>query len=186
MTSSQLNEVRVKMQASLDFLQQELNQIRTGRASASLVENVMVMTYGGAEHLRIRELGNITTPDPKTVMVEFWDSAVVADAERAINQSLNLTCQMNDNILRIFIPSLTEERRREFVKKLKLEIEKGKVAIRQVRADYFHSIKRAFEAKDIPEDERFRDEKEVQKLTDEFIEKIDAMEKKKEEEIMTV
>lgn len=186
MDTQQLQSIRAKMQASFDFFQQEVNSIRTGRAQTSLVENILVATYGGAEKLRIREMGNITTPDAKTVMIEFWDSAVIPDAERTINEELKLTCQVNDNLIRIFLPPLTEERRLEFIKLLKQKTENAKIAIRQTRGDVMHDFKKSFEAKEISEDERFTGEKEVQKLTDEFIEKIESLEEKKDKEIMTI
>ncbi len=186
MDSSQLQEIRAKMQASINFYQDELNQIRTGRAQSSLVENILITTYGGTQKLRIREMGNITTPDAKTVMVEFWDSSVLPDAERTINEELKVTCQVNDNLIRIFLPPLTEERRKEFTKLLKQKSEMARVTVRQIRGDVMHDFKKSFENKEISEDEKFGGEKEVQKLTDEFIEKIESIEEKKEKEIMTI
>jgi ribosome recycling factor len=186
MNTSQLNEVRIKMQSSLDFIQQELNSIRTGRATSSLVENVMVNAYEGAQKLRIREMGNIAISDARTIAIEPWDASVVNDIVKAISDNLNLSASVNENIIRVILPPLTEERRKEFTKLLKQKIEMGKIAIRQIRGDMMHSLKRAGDAKDISEDERTQGEKEMQKLTDEYIEKIEAMEKRKEEEIMTV
>ncbi len=174
------------MQSSLDFLQQELNSIRTGRASTSLVENIFVNAYDGTQKLRLRELGNINVSDAKTIVIEPWDQSVLNEIVKAISDNLSLSATVNENIIRIVLPPLTEERRKEFLKILKQKVEMGKIAVRQVRGDYFHSLKRAEEAHEIAEDERFHGEKEIQKLTDEFVEKIESMEKRKEEEIMTV
>lgn len=186
MNTQQLQEVRAKMQSSLDFLASELNAIRTGRATSQLVENVMVNAYEGAQKLRIREMGNIAVTDAKTIVIEPWDASVVNDIVKAISDSLNLSASVNENVIRVILPPLTEERRKEFTKLLKQKIEMGKIAIRQIRGDMMHSLKRAEEAKDISEDERTHGEKEMQRVTDEFIEKIETMEKRKEEEIMTV
>lgn len=186
MNASQLNEIKIKMQQSLDFVQQELSSIRTGRATSSLVENVMVNCYDGAQKLRIREMGNIAISDARTIAIEPWDISVVNDIVKAISDNLKLSASINENVIRVILPPLTEERRKEFIKLLKQKIEMGKIAIRQIRGDMMHSLKRAEEVKDISEDERTHGEKEVQKMTDEFIEKIETMEKRKEEEIMTV
>lgn len=186
MNASQLNEVKNKMQQSLDFVQQELNSIRTGRATSSLIENVMVNAYEGAQKLRIREMGNIAISDARTIAIEPWDVSVVNDIVKAISDNLKLSASVNENVIRVILPPLTEERRTEFTKLLKQKIEMGKIAIRQIRGDIMHSLKRADEAKEISEDERTHGEKEMQKLTDEYIEKIETMEKRKEEEIMTV
>lgn len=186
MNTSQLNDVRAKMQSSLDFLTSELNAIRTGRASTSLVENIFVSAYDGAQKLRLRELGNINVADAKSIVIEPWDPSVINEIVKAISDNLSLSAQVSENVIRIVLPPLTEERRKEFLKILKQKVEMGKIAVRQVRGDYFHSLKRADEAHEISEDERFHGEKEVQKLTDDFVAKIELMEKRKEEEIMTV
>lgn len=178
--------ISAKMQKALDFFQNEINQIRTGRASSSLVENIIVDAYEGTQKLKIKEMGAISTPDARTIVIEVWDGAVLPEIEKAISQGLNLSCQVNDNFIRVFLPSLTEERRREFVRALKQKTEMAKIAIRQERADAIRDLKRALNDKQINEDEEERGEKEVQKLTDSFVEKIEFLSQKKEEEIMSI
>lgn len=174
------------MQSSFDFFVSELSQIRTGRASSALVENVIVNAYEGTQKLKIQEMGNISVSDAKTIVIEPWDQTTIPDIERAISEQLQLSAQVHENVLRIILPPLTEERRREFIKILKTKTEQAKIAIRQVRGDVMHDLKKADENGDITEDERERGEKEVQKLTDEFVEKIEETEKKKEEELLTL
>lgn len=186
MNTSQLNEVRTKMQASLDFFQQELSSIRTGRATPALLENIIVLAYEGTQKLKIREMGNINVTDARTIAVEPWDQTVIPDIARAISDSLQLSAQVNENVIRVILPPLTEERRKEFIKILNQKAESGKVAMRQVRGDLMHDLKKGEEASEITEDERERGEKEIQKLTDEFVEKIESIQKKKEEELLTL
>lgn len=174
------------MQQSLDFFQTELNAIRTGRATSSLLENVIVSAYEGTQKLKIREMANISVSDPKTIAIEPWDQSVIPDIVRAISNSLNISPTVNENIIRVVLPVLTEERRKEFIKILHREVEMGKVAIRQTRGDVMHNLKKGEEKKEITEDDREYGEKEVQKMTDEFVLKIEEMEKKKETEIMTL
>lgn len=174
------------MQASLDFLQNELNAIRTGRATSSLVENIIVLAYEGTQKLKIREMANISVTDAKTIAIEPWDQSVIPDIVKAISASLNLSPSVAENIIRVVMPALTEERRKEFIKILHREVEMGKVAIRQTRGDVMHDLKKGEEKKEITEDDRKNGEKEIQRLTDEFTEKIEEMEKKKETEIMTL
>jgi ribosome recycling factor len=186
MNTSQLNEVRTKMQGSLDFFQQELSSIRTGRASSTLLENVIVSAYESTQKLKIREMGNINVVDARTIAVEPWDVTTVSDIVKAISDSLQLSAQVNENVIRVVLPPLTEERRKEFIKILNQKAEMSKVAIRQIRGDYMHDLKKGEERKEITEDERERGEKEIQKMTDEFVEKIENVQKKKEEELLTL
>jgi len=174
------------MQGSLDFFNQELNAIRTGRATPTLLENIIVTTYEGTQKLRIRELANIGTPDSRTIAVEPWDQSTLNDIVKAISDELKLSAQVNENIIRVILPPLTEERRKEFIKILNQKTEMAKIAIRQVRGDLMHDLKKSEENKEITEDERERGEKETQKLTDEFVEKIEEIEKKKENELLTL
>lgn len=174
------------MQSSLDFFQQELSSIRTGRASSTLVENVIVNAYESTQKLKIREMANIGASDARTIVIEPWDQTTIPDIAKAISDTLQLSAQINENVIRIILPPLTEERRKEFIKILHQKTELAKIAIRQVRGDVMHDLKKGEENKEITEDERERGEKEVQKLTDEFVEKIEDIKKRKEEELLTL
>lgn len=159
--------------------------VRTGKASPALVENVLVEVYGS--QMRIRELAGITTPEPRTLSIQPWDVNSLHPIEKAILKSnLGLTPAIQGKVIRLFFPELSEERRQEFVKIIHKLAEDGRVAIRHVRRDAMEQIKKHAHDSGITEDEVKHAEKELQKLTDEYIAKIDVHVTRKEKEIMTV
>ena len=179
--------VKASMQKALDALQKEIAGIRTGRATPSLVEDIVVSAYGGAQHLRIMEVASITAPDVTMLLIEPWDKSIIGEIRQGIlaaNVGLNPTID-NDKI-RISLPPLTTEDRERYVKLVKMKLEDGRVAVRSSRADAMHEVKKSFEAKAITEDDKFAQEKRVQELTDEYIKKIEEMGAKKEEELRKV
>lgn len=181
-----LNETRQKMEQALEFLVAELGTLKTGRATPALVERIMVEVY--ETRMPLVELATIAAPEHNQLVLTPFDQAVIKNIERSLGQDrdLNLSPRIDGNLIRINIPPLTGERREEFVKLLSQKIEAGRVTLRQIRHDKMAELKRAFEDKEINEDEKFSLEKDLQALTDEMMNRIEAMGKKKEEELLTV
>ncbi len=180
-----LRETKAKMDKSVEFVRSEFATIRTGKASSALVENIGVDYYG--TKTRMRELTNISTPEPRLIVIHPWDPGAVGAVVKAIEQSnLGITPISDGKIVRIPIPELSEERRKDLGKLVKKMAEDGKVAIRNIRRASNDEIKRLRKEGILPEDASFREENEVQKLTDEHIEKIEELLKHKEKEIMEV
>jgi len=159
--------------------------VRTGKASSALVEDILVEVYGS--QMRIRELAGITTPEPRTLSIQPWDANSLHPIEKAILKSnLGLTPAIQGKVIRLFFPELSEERRQEFVKIIRKLAEDGRVAVRHVRRDGMEQLKKHGHDSGVTEDEVKHAEKEIQKLTDGYIAKIDAHVAHKEKEIMTV
>jgi len=180
-----LLEAEDKMIKTEHVVQQEFTGVRTGKASAALVENLMADAYGA--QMRIRELAGITTPEPRVLVIQPWDANMLHPIEKAIQKSnLGLNPAIDRKILRIVFPELSQERRLEFTKIVKQMAEAGRVAIRHVRRDAIEQLKKEGKAGGVTEDEVEHAEKEVQKLHDQYIVKIDEHLAHKEKEIMTV
>jgi len=180
-----LLEAEDKMIKTDQVVANEFAGVRTGKASSSLVENVMVEVYGS--QMRIREHAGITTPEPRQLVIQPWDVASLHPIEKAIQKSnLGLTPSVQGKIIRIAFPELSQERRQEFVKIVKGMAENGRVAIRHVRRDGLELLKKAKTSGGVGEEEIEGAEKEIQKLTDQYIAKIDAQLAAKEKEILTV
>lgn len=175
------------MDQALSDLKQDISQVRTGRASTSMVENIVVSAYGGAQRLKIMELANINAQDPTMIVIEPWDKQVVGEIRKAIlAANVGLNPSIDGDVIRISIPPMTGEDREKFVKLLHTKLENAKVHIRQIRADAMKDIKTAFESKDIGEDEKFSQEESLQKITDEYTQKVEDLGKTKESELLQV
>jgi ribosome recycling factor len=180
-----LLEAEDKMSKTEHVVVNEFAGVRTGKASPALVENILVEVYGS--QMRIRELAGITTPEPRTLAIQPWDMASLHPIEKAIQKSnIGLTPSIQGKLIRIFFPELSQERRQEFVKIVRKMAEDGRVAIRHVRRDTMEQLKKHGHDSGITEDEVKQAEKELQKLTDDYIAKIDQHLAHKEKEIMTV
>ena len=180
-----LLEAEDKMIKTEQVVMNEFAGVRTGKASPALVENVMVEVYGS--QMRIRELAGITTPEPRQLVITPWDATSLHPIEKAIQKSnLGLTPAVQGKFIRIAFPELSQERRQEFVKIVKGMSENGRVAIRHVRRDALELLKKAKTSGGVGEEEIEGAEKEIQKLTDQYISKIDAHVTAKEKEILTV
>jgi ribosome recycling factor len=180
-----LLEAEDKMTKTEEVLTKEFAGVRTGKASAGLVENVQVDVYGST--MRIRELAGITTPESRVIMIQPWDASTVHAIEKAIQKAnLGLNPAVDKKNIRIVLPELSTERRNEFVKIVKKMTEDGRVAVRHVRRDAMEALKKASKEGGVTEDEVENAEKEIQKLTDQYIAKLDAHLAHKEKEIMTV
>lgn len=176
-----LKSAKDKMQSSLLHLENELLNIRAGKANPNMLKSVIVDYYGNPTALG--QLANINTPDSKSLIVQPWDKSILQEIEKGIiNANLGFNPMNNGDTIIVSIPPLTEERRRELVKIVRNESENSKIRIRNIRKDSNHEIKKT----DVSDDEKKNYEIDIQKLTDNFITKIDSVLKVKEKEIMTV
>jgi ribosome recycling factor len=171
------------MQKSFEFTNNQFSKVRTGRASVSLVDNVKADYYGAMTP--ISQMASISTPDARTIIIQAWDRSTLVNIEKAIQAAdLGFNPQNDGNVIRIPVPPLTEERRKEFVKVCKKYAEEGKIAVRNIRRDQIELIKKAEKNKEISEDDKIKAEDEIQKITDEFVKLIDNAFFAKEKELM--
>ena len=174
-----------KMLKTEEHVVKEFSSVRTGKASPSLIENVLIEVYGS--QMRLRELAGISTPEPRMLMVQPWDAGTIGAIEKGIQKAnLGLNPAVHGKFLRIVLPDLSTERRLEFVKTIKKMSEDGRIAIRHIRRDSIEALKKETKAGGVTEDDEENAEKEIQKLTNDYIQKIDSHLAHKEKEIMTV
>lgn len=174
-----------KMQKSLEALKNDLGKVRTGRAHAGLLDHVTVDYYGNPTP--INQVANVTLLDARTIGVQPWEKNMVAKVEKAIRDSdLGLNPATMGDVIRVPMPMLTEERRRDLIKVVRSEGENARVAIRNLRRDANNALKDAVKAKEITEDDERRAQEDVQKLTDKYIAEADKLLAQKEQELMQV
>lgn len=179
------SSVLTKMQQVLDIVSSDVGTIRTGRATGALVEDIMVSVYGGQQKLKVQEVGTITVRDAQTINIEPWDKSIIGEIRKGIEANhAGLNPSIDGEVIRISFPPLTTEDREKYVKLLSTKLEQGKVMIRQIRGEFMRLINGSFDKKEVSEDEKFRQEKRLQELTDDFVEKIDAVGEKKKGEIL--
>lgn len=179
------NDAQTRMAKSIDALRFDLTKVRTGRASSSLVDNLKVAYYGS--DMPLSQVATVAVSDARTLTITPWEKGMIAAVEKAIYASdLGLTPNTAGTTIRINLPPLTEERRRELTKHVHAEGEGTKVAIRNVRRDAMQQVKELQKAKAIGEDDERRAEDEIQKLTDKFVKEVDVVVKAKEDELMAV
>ena len=175
------------MQKCLDLTRTDLSSVRSGRATPALVENIVVVAYEGTQKLKVMEMATISTPDSRTVLITPYDVTTVADIAKGIMEShAGLNPSSDGEVVRVTIPPLSEEQRKEYLKLANAKLESGKVMIRQVRQESMKDLKRLKDEKTIGEDEEKVGEKKVQELTDHMIGELDEIQNKKEEELMQV
>lgn len=185
MASKEIEQLKEKMGSSVEAMKRDLTRIRTGRASLSLLDDIAVDAYGQRMHLN--QIGTLTIPESRMIAIQPWDPQMLHAIEKAIlASSLGLTPSNDGKVIRLTIPQLTEERRRELVKQVKKISEEFRVAVRNVRRDTNEVLKNMKKDKEISEDDMFRMQEEAQKLTDNFIKKIDEIAAGKEKEVMEV
>jgi ribosome recycling factor len=178
-------DAQERMGKSIDSFKLSLNKVRTGRAHASLLDNISVDYYGMDTPLN--QVGNISVPDARTLAITVFDKGMISAVEKAILKSdLGLNPQSNGTLIRIPLPPLTEERRKDLVKVVRSEAEGGKVAIRNIRRDANSDIKGLEKEKEISEDEQHQAEDQIQKITDTYIKQVDDLLVKKEAELMEI
>ncbi|MDO4543066.1 MAG: ribosome recycling factor [Clostridia bacterium] len=174
-----------KMTSTLSVLKQDLNGLRAGRANAQVLDRIMVDYYGTPTP--INQLGNISTPEPRMLIISLWDNKMIPMVEKAIQKSdLGINPANDGKIIRLIFPELTEERRKELVKTVKKKGEESKVAIRNVRRDAIDRIKKEKKDGEITEDDQKKMEEKAQKMTDDFIKDVDSIISAKEKEILSV
>ncbi|MBL7975970.1 MAG: ribosome recycling factor [Candidatus Kapabacteria bacterium] len=180
-----INTAKAGMAKAVEHFQQQLVKVRTGRASATMLDNLRIDYYGTPTP--ISQVGSVSVPEPRLIIVQPWERNMLGPIEKAIQASdLNVNPNNDGTVIRIPIPPLTEERRKDIVKNCWKMAEEAKVAIRSVRRDDMEALKRAEKAEGFSEDDRKRGEDELQKLTDKFVKDIDALAQKKEAEILEV
>ena len=185
MSKEVLATAKEKMTKAEESLRRELGQIRAGRANASLLDRIQVEYYGAPTP--VNQLASINIPEARVLMITPFDKNSIADIEKAIQMSdIGISPTNDGNVIRLVIPQLTEERRKELAKDVKKEAENSKVAVRNVRRDAMDELKKAQKNGDNTEDELRSFEKDVQKLTDDSIKNIDAITAEKEQELLEV
>lgn len=185
MANDVIDQLNEKMKSSVEALKRELVKIRTGRASLSLLDGIKVDAYGSM--MPMEQVGTLTIPETSMIAIKPWDPQMLAAIEKAILASdLGLTPANDGKVIRLNIPPLTEERRKELVKQVKKVGEEFKVAIRNIRREANESLKKMKKDKEISEDDLFRLQEEGQKETDAFIKQVDEITAGKEKEVMEV
>ena len=180
-----IDDAKRRMDKSVDATVHEFNTVRTGRASSGLLDRIHVDYYG--QKTPLKQLATINVPEPRLLTIQPFDPSTLKTIERAIQESdLGLTPSNDGRIIRLPIPQLTEERRKELVKVVRHLAEEGRVAIRNVRRDVMHDLKELVRDGEVGDDEERRAEERVQKLTNEHVTRIDELLKRKEEEILEV
>ena len=183
--SDLFRDAEAKMDKTLVALKQEFTKLRAGRAHPSLLDHVMVSSYGS--DVPLNQVGNVTAEDARTLVINVWDKSQIEAVEKAILQAdLGLNPMSAGTVIRIPMPALTEERRRELVKVVRDAGENSKIAIRNIRRDANTSLKNDLKEKSISEDEERDGQDKIQKITDKCIKEIDAMVKQKETDLMSV
>ncbi|MDB5111907.1 MAG: ribosome recycling factor [Mucilaginibacter sp.] len=184
LVKKQISDAKALMDKAINHADNELTKIRAGKASPAMLDDIMVDYYGSPTPLN--QVASVNTPDARTIVIQPWEKSLLSAIEKAIMEAnLGVNPQNDGIIIRINVPPLTEERRRDLVKKAKAEAEAGKIAIRNIRKDANEKI-RKLKTEGVSEDEMKVGEAEIQKLTDTYIVKVDQLSEAKEKDIMTV
>jgi ribosome recycling factor len=182
---SLLKDLRRRMDGAVEVLRKEFGGLRTGRASASLLEPITVPAYGGTSPLN--QVANVSVPEPRMITVQVWDRAMVKAVDKAIREAgLGLNPQTEGQVIRVPIPDLNEERRRELTRVTAKYAEQARVSVRNVRRDGVDALKRREKEGDISQDQQRKLQQEVQHLTDDYIKRIDEALAQKDREILQV
>lgn len=185
MISDLVQDAERRMSKAVEAAQHDYQTIRTGRANPALLERINVEYYGST--MPVNQVATISVPEPRMIMIAPWDKTAIPHIERAIIKSdLGLTPMSDGNVVRLNIPQLTEERRKDLIKLLHRKAEEHRVAVRNIRRDANEHLKQAEKSGEAPEDDVHRAQDQIQKLTDKYIEQIDQITKSKEAELMEV
>lgn len=180
-----LSTAQTKMQKTIEVLRVDLVSVRAGRASVSLLDKVMVEYYGTPTP--VNQVASVTVPEPRMIVIQPWEKNLLKDIERAIMKSdLGLNPNSDGSVIRLNLPQLTEERRKELVKTVHKKAEDARVSIRNLRREANDSVKKAEKAKEITEDEAKKANDDIQKMTDKFIKEVDTVMEHKEKEVMEI
>ena len=178
-------DLKKRMESSSQSAKSEISGIRAGRASPGMLDSIKVEAYG--QKMSINQIGNITTPDPRTINVEVWDASNVSLVDKSLRESnLGINPIIEGNLIRLPLPQLTEERRDEFLKVIGKIVESAKVAIRNIRRDGIEKVKSSEKEKNISQDESKRFKNDIESMTSEFIKIIDEAHKHKEEDLKKI
>jgi ribosome recycling factor len=185
MLEGYVKELTPKLDKSVEFLEDELNNIHTGRANVSLVDDILVNVYGTKQPLK--SVANINIPEARQILIQPWDKGVVSQIEAAVREAgLGFNPINTGDVIRINLPELTQERRREFVKLAKEKTEEARVGIRTSRGEIWNTIKKAKNEGEISEDDMYHNEAEIQKLVDTYNKKVEDIFAKKEKELLEI
>jgi ribosome recycling factor len=185
MTADLLGDAERRMQKAIEALKQDLAAIRTGRASLALIERITVDYYGAPTP--INQVASVSVPEARLLMIQPWDKKMLADIEKAIQKSdLGINPNNDGQIIRLNVPPMNEERRRDLVKTLHKKLDEHKVAVRNVRRDIHDKLREREKKKEVSEDELKRSTEKLQKLTDRYIDEMDKVGRTKEQEILEV
>lgn len=180
-----LSTAQTKMQKTIEVLRVDLASVRASRASVSLLDKVMVEYYGTPTP--VNQVASVTVPEPRMIVIQPWEKNLLKDIERAIMKSdLGLNPNSDGSVIRLNLPQLTEERRKELVKTVHKKAEDARVSIRNLRREANDSVKKAEKAKEITEDEAKKANDDIQKMTDKFIKEVDTVMEHKEKEVMEI
>ncbi|HET7300579.1 MAG TPA: ribosome recycling factor [Oleiagrimonas sp.] len=178
-------DAKTRMGKSIDALENELRRLRTGRASTALVDGIKVPYYGS--DMPLTQVATVTVTDARTLTITPWEKTMVAPVEKALlGSDIGVTPTTAGNVIRLNLPALTEERRKELAKHVSHEGENAKIAIRNIRRDAMQNVKDLLKEKEITEDDERRSEEEIQKLTDGFVKQVDEVVKAKETELLAI
>jgi len=184
-----LNEssLRSKMQKVMSLIASDIATIRTGRATPTLVEDIEISAYGGTQFLMIKELSTISAPDDKMILIDPWDKSIIGEIRQGIVEAkIGLNPSIDGEVIRISLPPMTTEDREKFVRLLSTKLESGRVMIRQIRAEALKDIRKSFDEKEIGEDDKFNQEKRLQEITDDHIEKIKELGENKKKQLLQI
>jgi ribosome recycling factor len=185
MVNEIVKELPAKLDKSIEFLVSELSNIHTGRASVSMVDDILVNAYGSKQQLK--QVANITIPEARQILIQPWDKGVVGQIESAIRDSdMGFNPVNTGDVIRINIPELTQDRRRDYVKIAKEKAEEARVGIRNTRAEAWNTVKKAKADSEISEDDMYHGEAEIQKLVDNYNSKVEEVLSHKEKELLEV
>ncbi len=182
-----LDETKQQMGKVLEVLRTDLSTIRTGKASPSLVENIVISAYGGTQRLRVMELATVVASNLQTLVITPFDNSIIGEIQKGIQDAnIGLNPGTDGQLIRITIPPLSQERRGQLIALMRQKLENGKIMVRQVRHEAMTNIKKQYNDKTISEDDMKRLEKDAQRITDETISDIDNLGKKKEDELLQI
>lgn len=185
MIDALLTQTKDKMAKALEVTKEDLSSIRSGRATPSLIENIVVSVYGGTTKMKLMETATIAATDTKTLVITPYDISIIAELSKSIQEAnTGINPIVDGEVIRISLPPLTEERRKEFIKLAKTKVESGKIMIRQIRQDMMHEVKKLADDKAIDEDMKKMAEKKIQEITDASGKELDALAEKKESELI--
>ncbi|WP_329904483.1 ribosome recycling factor [Porphyromonas pogonae] len=183
--SNYTSKAAENMEKAVEYLDEQLSRVRAGKANPKILDGIVVEYYGNSTPLS--QVASVTIPDAKTIIITPWEKQLIKEIEKAIiNSPLGITPENNGELIRLGIPPLTEDRRKELVKQTKAESEEAKIRVRNARRDAIDSVKKSIKADGTPEDVAKDTENEIQKIHDKYIKRIDDLFAEKEKEIMTV